>query len=501
MLGIADTGASYTWTFGDGSTAQGKVLSHTYTKGGTYDVTLTVTTASGEVMVADSSVLVAGPQVLAYNPAAKAFVAYVAGTGTTLAAVTSLDGREIQLGGEGTVASVSRNHLSSLRGSDDFTIDFSMQADKAGSIGELFRLHGSFIASVNASGNLSFQLFGASGEKVTLAASGIKVADGKQHDISIQLDDGVLSILVDGKIAATTGFADTIPTSGSWDLVFGNPWGHQNFQGDLSSFSIKVDSDSYPSSPATAIVESDDGWTVPKDEGQTSEPVLGNGETATDSGTHNDPQSGSDTAGASDHGVDLLSGGMALDIDDLAGSKKLIGAQLVTHASEAVIVFDGDQDYVALGRQVEYEDSDRIAFSVDFTRDGDMAGGERLVWNHLKMGLTLVNDGLSVQVATKEGGLMNFDAKGLGLDDTDQHNVTVMLDADTDRLQVLLDGAVVMDINNVDFDVVGAGGREWGWSLGTAWNSFFEGEVSAFHLTDDFDFLNNYVADTYAVLS
>jgi PKD repeat protein len=39
--------ATYTWKFGDGSTANGKVVSHTYAVSGTYNVTLTVTDANG----------------------------------------------------------------------------------------------------------------------------------------------------------------------------------------------------------------------------------------------------------------------------------------------------------------------------------------------------------------------------------------------------------------------------------------------------------------------
>ena len=43
----SDNAATYAWAFGDGATASGAHVSHTYLLPGSYDVTLTVTNASG----------------------------------------------------------------------------------------------------------------------------------------------------------------------------------------------------------------------------------------------------------------------------------------------------------------------------------------------------------------------------------------------------------------------------------------------------------------------
>jgi PKD repeat protein len=54
---------SYSWEFGDGSPkASGSVVSHQYTKAGTYNVTLVVTDDSGRQGVASNSVTVAEPE-------------------------------------------------------------------------------------------------------------------------------------------------------------------------------------------------------------------------------------------------------------------------------------------------------------------------------------------------------------------------------------------------------------------------------------------------------
>ena len=53
--------ASYAWDFGDGSTGDGKTASHTYSKAGTYTVTLTVTDDKGATGQSTQSVVVSEP--------------------------------------------------------------------------------------------------------------------------------------------------------------------------------------------------------------------------------------------------------------------------------------------------------------------------------------------------------------------------------------------------------------------------------------------------------
>jgi PKD repeat protein len=53
---------SYKWTFGDGATATGVTVSHTYTKAATFNVTLTVTDDSGHTASTSQEVTVAEPE-------------------------------------------------------------------------------------------------------------------------------------------------------------------------------------------------------------------------------------------------------------------------------------------------------------------------------------------------------------------------------------------------------------------------------------------------------
>ena len=465
------TGAVYTWAFGDGTTATGPVVTHAFASGGDYGVALSVKLINGKTLSTVTEVGVAGPELLSYNAATKSFVAHGYGGTTQLAPVSKLDGAEIQLGGTGTAVTVSRGHLAELRGSDDFTIDLKLQADKVGTGGELFRVHGAFTATVGSSGQMLFQIYMADGQTVKAqTAPGVKLNDGKMHDVSIMLDGGFVKILIDGvqqsKVAASGGLA-----IGGADLTFGNPWGKANFQGDIAAFSIKVDDGDYVAAPLGGAVKPAPAAAL---------------EIATGA------QDAAAVVVASPlHRTDWS--GYKLNIDALATSKGQLkdNAAVVKDGAHNVIHLDGDRDFVALGRISAYEKSEKIAFSVDFTRDADNTGAQRLVGNHQKVDLSLVGDAMVVRVGT-DHGMKAFKMAALGVQDTDLHRATVMLDTVQDRLQVVLDHKVILDVKGTDFEIVGAGGHEWGWNLGAAWTRNFDGEISDFRLGDRFEFLNGY---------
>lgn len=109
----------------------------------------------------------------------------------------------------------------------------------------------------------------------------------------------------------------------------------------------------------------------------------------------------------------------------------------------------------------------------------------------MKVGLELVGDGLRVRVATADEGFKQISMKNLGLNDLDKHSATVLVDGETDRIQVILDGEVVLDDYETDVEMVDAGGREWGWKLGGVWGHDLDGDINAFNLSDQFDFVDS----------
>ncbi|MDO9640870.1 MAG: PKD domain-containing protein [Pseudotabrizicola sp.] len=146
----------------------------------------------------------------------------------------------IQLGGPGISASVARSHLAPILGSDDVTISLRLDADAAGTTGEVLRLTGSFIVSVDYKGEIVFRAWSSEGEAVKLTSTGIRVNDGSSYDIDIRLEEGRMSLWVDGKMVQDTAFNGTFADVGRHDLTFGNPWHSSFFNGDVTEFAIAV---------------------------------------------------------------------------------------------------------------------------------------------------------------------------------------------------------------------------------------------------------------------
>ncbi|WP_171213014.1 right-handed parallel beta-helix repeat-containing protein [Ruegeria sp. HKCCA5839] len=214
-----------------------------------------------------------------------------------------------------------------------------------------------------------------------------------------------------------------------------------------------------------------------------------------------------DTSGSSSSNFDVSSFAIdayILDLDDIEGTSALKGdAKVITTASgEKALYLDGVKDKADLGRLKPLEDSDQISFSIDFKRDTADGKTEALVWNHKKIGVSLVGDGLEIQVANNDSKFSDgFILKDLGLNDTDEHQLTVIVDAVTDRIQVIVDGELVLDEQSYDLDFVGAGGKEWGWTLGPKWGNGFDGEIYDFRIDDQANFFDttNVIDDSMAV--
>lgn len=533
LADIGITNAQYVWDFGDGTTARGLTVEHEFTHAGNHDVTLTVQTPAG-VYTADSSVDIRGGQMISFDGSAGAFTAFAYGEENVLAAIDIVQDGAIQLGASGTSASVSQSALKGLRGTDTLDLDFTLSGEGSG---EVFRMHGSFVTWVGSKGDVIFQVYSEDGSKSTVRSTGVTVTDGEAHEVSVQLQDQKLTLTINDVVVGTAGFTGTLPTSGSWDLAFGNPWGKPNFEGEISAFDIKagetleplqeqayqeytvsaaveqpvVESIEQPAVVAEAVVEE-----TAVAEAVTSEPVVEEvvaAEPVIAAPVVEEPQAveppvidaalsiGQPTADAQpEFGLAeiqrALEGIQAPDQGVVTGSPATVLRDALnggwTPGDGSAVTLNGD--YVNYGRAQDYEDSQTIGFSVDFTADAENGGESRLVWNHMKLGLTVLDDDIMVQAATKDSGFKAFKTEGLGLTKGETHNATVLLDSENDRLQVLVDDEVVLDVNDVDFEHVDAGGREWGWFVGNPWGRDFVGEVSGFEVSDRFTFTDDWVA-------
>jgi hypothetical protein len=233
-------GTTYQWTFGDGTRASGAVVSHVFSQDGTYDAVLTVRLPDGRMGTADADVTI-HDAVLVELGADGRFIVQDGGEATVLSRVASASSDGLQLGGTGAAATVAHEYINDIFASDEFRISMTLDADVAWAQGEIFRIHGSIITSVNSRGELVLRLFSDNGTSTTLTSTGIRVNDMAAHDIDIVLEDGTASLLIDGHLRAEQSFAGHLREYGERDLAFGNPWEQQNFHADLTAFEMSLE--------------------------------------------------------------------------------------------------------------------------------------------------------------------------------------------------------------------------------------------------------------------
>ncbi|WP_417463033.1 right-handed parallel beta-helix repeat-containing protein, partial [Kordiimonas sp.] len=419
---VSETDANFTWHFGDGSTATGQIVKHNFSAPGYHDVALTVTTKDGTTAIENFRAAIAGEDILQFDTQSGLFEALAFGEETPLAngalpLVETTDGHALKLGGDGTQASIAASELSRFFGTDAFELSMSLKADSAISWGEIARIHTSFTVGVDKNGNLTLTLFLEDGSQFKTVSKGVSLNDGAQHDVSIRFDGeiGSVEIVIDGKIA-TSGNVSGSLWGGPRPLNFGNPWGEQNFDGELTAFSLSAESNDFPiydgaedvifdsstPTPEANLTEADtatttapsidttddlsvsDTSTSPETnstEADTATTTAPSTDTTNDLGVSDTPTSSETDATISnvpqpnevlpveDSGAitPMLQGGYTLDFAAIATSDTIVlhdNAHVIDTQDGPALSFDGKRDFVELGRLTEFENSQEIAFSV-----------------------------------------------------------------------------------------------------------------------------------------
>lgn len=244
-------GTVFLWDFGDGTTASGRIVQHSYADDGYHDARLTIQLPDGRTDGARQQVAAETEDVLKMVRGT-GFTIYDPGTTATLA-LSAVAKQGLAIGASGTVASIDRQHVAELVGADSFGVDLSLKASSLASAGEVFRLHGSIIASVTSKGELSLQLTTTAG-LVKLATTGAGLSDKALHDIRIESGDGQVSISVDGKVLASAEVSAPL-AGGGQPLSFGNPWGNANFAGVITDFAIDHGKLALPDASKTVVLD------------------------------------------------------------------------------------------------------------------------------------------------------------------------------------------------------------------------------------------------------
>lgn len=452
--------ATFTWYFGDGTKSEGPLVQRTFSEAGIYDVTLVVTTQTGEAAIEKYSIAVAGEDIVSLNNAGK-FVSH--GYGETENSDHSIENREesngdwaIILGDAGAQATVSKDDIERVFGADNFTADFSIKATAGdASDGEIFGIHSVLSVSVNSDGNIVLKTYLDGSDHDTSISSGVSLLDGQSHDVSIAFDADLSTVefFIDGAFSGSAAIHGALKNEHR-DLTFGNMFGHDNFIGELTEFNL---SSTAPDYTLFAGSKSDINTVVSEDHG------------------------------AMTNSID----GLILDIDNLEDqAHALMGdVEVVASAQGLAISLDGDGDQVRFGKLEQFEDSDQLSVSVDFQRAEADGKDVKVFWHHETLGLRLNEDGVIVRVGTADGEFKKFEITDLGLNDTDLHNAILMVDGETDRLQVLIDGALIFDETNIDLDIAQLGAEEKGWHLSGFKGKSFDGNITDFRIDTDVEFI------------
>lgn len=479
--------ARFIWHFGDGTSAEGRILRHSFERPGLYDVVLEVIGADGSSSIAQHRVSIAGERIASLDPDRGGFVLHAFGEETFVAINRELlvetdAGMAFQLGGTGVQASVSSNSVSRLFGSQGFELSFTLQSD--GGSGELARISSFLTATVREDGNFQWEFRPDDGSRVSLQTEGRTLNDGSIHEVTVRFlgNDGRLEILIGDELVAGKDIAGSVQSSGrSLDFGPSGSSSRKGFDGLLLDFDLRSIKPDYPlyEGDAAAVIASRDSpvaMTLPDAIEASPDPIA----TEWDDAQPIAPEGWQ---------MPFLDG-YVLDPIAEAGELHFIGdAHVVFGEAGYSIRYDGDGDAVRLGRLKEFEASQRLGFSVEYTHDANSDGMGRLVWNHKKLGLSVGEDRLNIAIGTADEGLKWFRIEDAGLLSGAANRVTVFVDAEADRVQVIVNDRLVFEETETDLEFVGAGGHEWGWSLGTHFGHFFAGEVHDFRISDRFEFL------------
>lgn len=449
--GDLPAGTTFTWDFGDGTSATGEKVDHAFANGGVYDVTLTAQLPDGTTDTRAIAVDVAGTQLVSYTNAST----LLGRNGSTAveSSLTSDSNGGIELGGTGVATQISRAEVSPILTANEFSIDMTLTADHAASMGEIMRLHGSFVTSVTEAGEVHLLAFTDEGARIRMTTEGAGIKDAKAHDINISLKDGVLSLSVDGGRAASVEIGSTLTSSGTQDLLFGNPWNGQNFEGSLSQLSITVNESHFSGTPTTTATIAG----APLEE------------------THYAPLNEHDGAfsTATADPIDIL---MELAARDLEQNTITNSVQDIPQVNLSKV---GVSAQIAREEIIDILKEDAFSISMTLTADNASSAGE-ILRLHQSFVANVDQDGeLYLQAFSEDGTRHRLTTEGADLMDMAAHDITIS-SADG-LLSIDVDG-VTLAQTNMSGPLASKGKHDL--AFGNPWGKAnFDGTVSGFEIS------------------
>ncbi|MBE9640433.1 PKD domain-containing protein [Salipiger mangrovisoli] len=419
---VAPLGASFSWSFDDGSKAEGVSVTHDFGGSGRHGYTLTVTAADGSQDVIARSIEIEEVAVFDLSFAEGA-VQDDAGTGALiqLKDAVVLDDGWLEVGG--------RERLEVTRSTEGLfnlsSFNFGLTVDRAeGASGVLVDFPGTFEARIDAMGRVEFCLETDEGSFLITSAAEI-FADNAPHRLNFVFDGaaGTLSIEVDGELDSQIEAHGITAPKQSWGLTIGNTW-HDGVDARVQTIALYTEAE-----PDALNPEPDPAVELVPEPGIPD--VIGSlafegGEAQGEGIFYSLDEPGAIT----DAGVDLALGTLTLT------------------RKNAVL----------------YE-AESFGLSFDLTlKPGDSAGTVAYLHNTLEVDLDTA--GQLVLRLNTENGWKQIGSVGLELDDGAAHNVSIQYDSDAGLMQLVVDGEVAASGSQTGATPQV---KYWGLSFGHPW--------------------------------
>lgn len=473
--------ATYVYDFGDGTTAEGFNVRHTYAEPGTYVVTLTVT-RGGESDTTTNTVIVESPEILEYQD-----VLAVNSGQTAVSRVSS--GNDILEFDTTNPLNIGRPD--SLFGLDDLYLGLDVRPDSAaGGHQLLFNNHGRYGISLT-NDRLVFFLVTDDGELHEIEIDNADIFDGEFHNVAISLDGSLntFSAFINGENVGTiSGITGKIDESPVLDvLVGGTVFGNRGFSGEIKNIEAFSAPEPVETGKAsTEILSGPSAGTVVPQTPEPQEPVGnptepdGPGATAPEEPEEEPSTSAPNTSPGGDSEPEEPTEA-TYSLATEVGANAEISGDVTQNGNE--FSFEGD-GYINLGRPDEFTASDEVAISFDVRTDGETDSPQRVFWDTGRYGVEIKGDTVNFRLFTDEGEFISISVENSGVTDGNYHSLAFTFDSSSGEFAAFINGAeigretgIIGDLrdpsNNKDITVGGTSGGKG-----------FEGDIKDFKLFD-----------------
>jgi parallel beta-helix repeat protein len=264
---------SFQWDFGNGFSANGVEVAHTFSDPGGYKVRLEVSTGGISLSNGTHDIVLLENEILGLDPSGALYSKRFE-EGFTADDIFNEDGH-LQMSGAGSLLEVPRNIVNGLFGADQFDVALTVTPEVSSFGGEIFRLHGSMSMRVDDIGRVTFQgYFDDNRELVTLTADADRLVAGKANDIRLIHDTSGTELIINGQTAAAATYLGGLSNLKGHDFHIGNPFGNENFSGTLNDLTITDTRIKYSEKPETLVIQPSPEATEPPASVPDADPII-----------------------------------------------------------------------------------------------------------------------------------------------------------------------------------------------------------------------------------